>query len=67
MPLRFPSLQQGENLTFFFFLISIFSLFNRTECMGESVRALENSPEVLDQQWELIQGKKKKKSHENTS
>lgn len=37
-------------------------MFNRTECMGESVRALENSPEVLDQQWELIQGKKKKKA-----
>ena len=40
IPLRFPSLQQGENETFF---PPFSSLFNRTKFMDGSFRALENS------------------------
>ena len=58
IPLRFPSLQQGENETSFSPLL-LPCLTEQNSRMGLS--GLWKTLNVLDQQWELIQGLKKKK------
>ena len=58
IPLRFPSLQQGENETSFPPLL-LPCLTEQNSRMGLS--GLWKTLNVLDQQWELIQGLKKKK------